>query len=265
MLPILFKIGPLTIHTYGFLLALGVGLGIWFVYAQAKKRGMDAPRILDMAFYTIIIALIGAKVVLFIGNFSFYTQYPSELFSLARSGGVFQGGLAFGVLFAILYMRRKKIKLWMTADLVGPALALGHGFGRLGCFFAGCCYGTECTLPWGVTFTNKYANSVTGLPLGSVRHPVQIYEALLNFFNFFFLFMILRKKKFDGQVFSFYIINYSFIRYFTEFFRGDHGSGLYVVKNASPFLSISYPQLFCIVGLVAGFSLFFILRKRKSA
>jgi phosphatidylglycerol:prolipoprotein diacylglycerol transferase len=218
-----------------------------------------------MAFYTIIIALLGAKLILFFGKFSYYTQYPKELFSLARSGGVFQGGLVFGFFFALWYMHRKKIPVWKTADIVGPALALGHGFGRLGCFSAGCCYGSECSVPWGVTFHSEYAQNLTGIPLDTLLHPTQLYESILNFTNFLVLFLILKKKRFDGQVISFYIINYSIIRYFVEFYRGDHDPKTYLFQNPSPYLSLSYPQLFSIIGLIAGFVLLFILRKKQRA
>ena len=263
MHPILVKIGPLVIHTYGFMMALGVALGHWFMYVQAKKRGMEAPKLLDAAFYILIVSIIGAKLILFVGNISYYTSSPRELFSLARSGGVFQGGLAFGVIFALWYFHRHKMPTWKIADIVGAGLALGHGFGRIGCFMAGCCYGSACEhVPWAVTFTNPYSNSLTGVPLGQERHPVQLYEAALNFLNFIVLFVILRKKKFDGQVFSFYIMNYSVIRFFTEYFRGDHPSKSYLIQGQSALASLSYPQAFCIVGLAAGFILFLIMKKR---
>jgi phosphatidylglycerol:prolipoprotein diacylglycerol transferase len=192
-------------------------------------------------------------------------RYWRELLSLARSGGVFQGGLTFGIIFALWYFRRHKIPTWKAADIVGPALALGHGFGRIGCFSAGCCYGTESSLPWGVIFKNKYASDLTGVPLGIPLHPTQLYESALNFLNFFVLFLILKKKRFDGQVFSFYIINYSIIRYIVEFYRGDHPDKAFLFRNSSPYLSLSVPQLFCILGLIAGVTLLLILRKRKSA
>ncbi len=265
MFPILLKLGPLTIHTYGFMLATGVAFGLWFLYIQSKKHGLQAPKMLDMAFYTIIISLIGAKLILFIGDFSYYIQRPAELFSLARSGGVFQGGLAFGIIFALWYFRRNKIPTWKAADIVGAALALGHGFGRIGCFSAGCCFGSECSLPWAVTFKNEYAHNLTGIRLHTPLHPTQLYEAALNFLNFFILFLILKKKKFDGQVFSFYIINYSLIRFFVEYFRGDHPDKAYLFRNPSPFLSLSFPQFFSVVGLILGVTLFLILRKRQSA
>lgn len=265
MYPILIKIGPIIVHTYGFLLAFGVAIGIWFLFIQAKKQGLTASKLIDMAFYTIIISLVGAKSVLFVGNYSYYVKNPSELLNLARSGGVFQGGLVFGFLFALWYFRKHRIPTWKTADIIGPALALGHGFGRLGCFSAGCCYGRECSVPWGVTFSNQYAHNLVGIPINTPLHPVQLYEAALNFINFLILFFILKKKKFDGQVFSCYIINYSIIRYFVEFYRGDHEAKVFLIRNASPYLSLSFPQLFCILGLIGGFVLFFILRKRKGA
>ncbi|MBE3124940.1 MAG: prolipoprotein diacylglyceryl transferase [Acidobacteria bacterium] len=265
MFPILVKISPLTIHTYGFMMAVGVAFGLWFIYAQAKKAGLDANRIMDAAFYTIIVSLIGAKLILFISNISYYVAYPRELFALARSGGVFQGGLTFGVIYALWYFHRKKIPTWPTADLIAPALALGHGFGRIGCFSAGCCYGSECALPWAAVFKNEYAADLTGVHLHTPLHPVQLYEAILNFLNFGILYIILKKKKFDGQVFAFYIVNYSLIRFFTEYFRGDHAENIYFIRGATPLSSLSLPQLFCLLGLIGGGVLAVVLKRRKIA
>jgi phosphatidylglycerol---prolipoprotein diacylglyceryl transferase len=263
MFPILVRIGPLTVHTYGLLLAVGVGLGLWFLYVQARKQGLDAPRIMDAAFYTIIVSLIGAKLILFFGSLSFYLENPRELFSLARSGGVFQGGLTFGVIFALWYFYKKKIPTWRTADIIGPALALGHGFGRIGCFSAGCCYGTECALPWGTVFNNAYGHQLTGIPINIPLHPVQLYEAALNFLNFGILFWALKRKTYHGQVFVLYIINYSIIRFFTEFFRGDHPDKAYLIHGASALTSLSYSQVFAIVGLAGGLILSLFLKKNR--
>jgi phosphatidylglycerol---prolipoprotein diacylglyceryl transferase len=265
MFPVLIKMGPITIHTYGFMMALGVAFGLWFVYVQTKKRGLPSVKIIDMAFYTIIIALVGAKLVLFIGNASYYMKYPGELLTLARSGGVFQGGLIVGLIFALWYLWKHKIPTWKTADIFGPAIALGHGFGRIGCFSAGCCYGRASSTPWGVTFTSEYAHNLTGIPINTPIHPVQLYESGLNFLNFIILFVILKRKKLDGVVFSFYIINYSIIRYFTEFYRGDHAEKYILINNSSPYLSLTLAQLFCVSGILAGAGLIYLLKKKKSA
>ena len=265
MYPILVKIGPLTVHTYGFMMAVGVALGLWFIYAQAKRSGLDANRIMDAAFYTIIVSLLGAKLILFLSNAGYYLEYPKELFALARSGGVFQGGLTFGVIFAFWYFRRRKIPTWATADLIAPALAMGHGFGRIGCFSAGCCYGSDCAAPWAVVFENDYAAELTGVRLHDPLHPVQLYEAALNFLNFAVLFLVLKKKRFDGQVFALYIVNYSVIRFVTEYFRGDHSDRIYFIRGATAFSSLSYPQLFCILGLIGGAVLAVVLRRRGRA
>jgi phosphatidylglycerol---prolipoprotein diacylglyceryl transferase len=264
MFPVVFRLGPLTVHTYGLLMAVGVGLGLWFLYAQAKKQGLDAVRVADAGFYTILVSLLGAKLVLLVKDFSYYTRTPSELLSLARSGGVFQGGLAFGVVFALWYFRKRRLPTWKLADIIGPALALGHGFGRIGCFMAGCCYGRVCELPLGVKFNSEYAHELTGIPLGERLYPVQLFEAVLNFLNFLALFLILKKKRYDGQVFSFYILNYSVIRLVTEYFRGDHPGQAYLVQGASPWLSLSYPQFFSLVGIAAGLLLMIFMKKRSA-
>lgn len=264
MFPILIRIGPVTVHTYGFFMALGVAAALWFIYVQAKRLGYDTNRLLDASFWIILVSLLGAKLILFFSHFSYYLENPGELLSLARSGGVFQGGLTFGVIFAIIYFRKKKIPLWPVADLVGPAVALGHGFGRLGCFSASCCYGRECSLPWAVVFKSEYAHELTGIPLNTPLHPVQLYEAILNFLNFLILWAVLRRRRFSGQVFSLYIINYSLIRFFTEYFRGDHESKAYLLRGETAFGSLSLPQLYCLVGLAAGIILYRLLRHRKS-
>jgi phosphatidylglycerol---prolipoprotein diacylglyceryl transferase len=265
MHPILFKLGPLTLHSYGFFMAVGVVFALWFLYRQGQKQGLDATKLLDASFYIMIVSLLGAKLVLLAGSFSYYIQNPKELFWVAKSGGVFQGGLFFGIVFALWYLRRKRIPTWKTADIAAPALALGHGFGRIGCFMAGCCYGKECVLPWGATFHDEYAHNLTGIPLNESLHPVQLYEAALNFLNFLVLFFLLRKKKFDGQIFPLYVINYSLIRYFTEFFRGDHSPKAILLQGSSALLTVSYPQFFCILGLIAGVALYVIFKKRQRA
>ncbi|HDT14222.1 MAG TPA: prolipoprotein diacylglyceryl transferase, partial [Candidatus Aminicenantes bacterium] len=126
-------------------------------------------------------------------------------------------------------------------------------------------YGSECAAPWAVIFRDRYAAELTGVRLDTPLHPVQLYESALNFLNFGILFLILKRKRFDGQVFAFYIINYSIIRFFTEYFRGDHSEKFYFIRGSSALSSLSLPQLFCVLGLIAGTVLFIVLKRRKVA
>src|SRR5438034_5042739 len=177
MYPRLFELGPITVYTYGVLLAAAYLLGLRLAMVRARNRGLDATRVLDLGIYIIISALVGAKLLLLITDFQTFKNDPRELVTLARSGGVFYGGLILAVSVALWYIRRIGLPLWTTCDVFAPGIALGHVVGRLGCFFAGCCYGKETTVPWAITFTNPYAASNVGTPLNVPLHPTQLYEA----------------------------------------------------------------------------------------
>ncbi len=264
MHPILFKIGPLTIHSYGFFMALGVAFGIWFLYRQARRQGLDAGRLIDAAFYIMIASLIGAKLILLIGNLSYYLSNPKELLWIARSGGVFQGGLAFGVLFALWYFRKHKLPTWKIADIAGPALALGHGFGRIGCFMAGCCYGRTCTLPWAATFQDEYAHGLTGVPVHQALHPVQIYEAVLNFSTPSFSTGLSERKNTTARSSS------SISSIIPSSASSPNVSGAITIRHADIFSKVlrpssacPFPQGFCLVAFAAGMILLRVFKKRS--
>ena len=142
MHPILVKIGPVTIHTYGFMLAIGVLCAIGLSTRLAKKEKLETKIIFDFIFYTLLIGLVGAKLFLLVTDFGFYTRSFSNFKSLLFSGGTFFGGLIFGVLFAAWFLRKHKMNFKVVADIIAPAVALAHFFGRMGCFFAGCCWGS---------------------------------------------------------------------------------------------------------------------------
>src|SRR3989449_2286707 len=146
MYPRLLELGPITVYTYGVLLAAAYLLGLKVAMVRAKHRGLDATRVLDLGIYIIISALVGAKLLLLVTDFQSFRNDPRELLTLARSGGVFYGGLILAVAVALWYIRRSGLPLWTTCDVFAPGIALGHVIGRFGCFFAGCCWGRETTL-----------------------------------------------------------------------------------------------------------------------
>jgi hypothetical protein len=122
---------------------------------------------------------------------------------------VFYGGLIAALAVAVWYMRKTRLPGWKTADVFAPAIALGHGIGRIGCFSAGCCWGVECHRPWAVTFTSPVAHETVGVPLNIPLHPTQLYEAFAEFAIFGFLYWRIRKPHGDGGIIGAYLMLYS--------------------------------------------------------
>jgi phosphatidylglycerol---prolipoprotein diacylglyceryl transferase len=238
MYPRLLELGPITVYTYGVLLAAAYLLGLQLARVRAKKRGLDANRILDLGIYIIISALVGAKLLLLITDFKSFTADPRELLTLARSGGVFYGGLIVAVVVALWYIRRVGLPLWTTCDVFAPGIALGHVVGRFGCLFAGCCYGKPTMKPWGITFTDTFAAANVGTPLGVPLHPTQLYEAGAEFLILMVLLLTERKgRSFPGRTFWLYMLLYAISRFIIEFYRGDD-RGVVGMFSTSQFISI---------------------------
>jgi phosphatidylglycerol---prolipoprotein diacylglyceryl transferase len=232
--------GPITVYTYGVLLAAAYLLGLKLAMVRADRRGLDANRVLDLGIYIIISALVGAKLLLFVTDFHAFTSNPRELLTLARSGGVFYGGLIVAVSVALVYIRRIGLPLWTTCDVFAPGIALGHVVGRFGCLFAGCCYGKQLAQPhwWTVTFTDPFAASNVGTPLGVPLYPTQLFEAGAEALILFALLWTEKKgRPFPGRTFWFYMLLYAISRFIIEFFRGDE-RGTVGMFSTSQFISL---------------------------
>jgi phosphatidylglycerol---prolipoprotein diacylglyceryl transferase len=236
--PRLLELGPITVYTYGVLLAAAYLFGLQLARIRAKERGLDANRVLDLGIYIIISALVGAKLLLLITDFKSFTADPRELLTLARSGGVFYGGLIVAVIVALWYIRRVGLPLWTTCDVFAPGIALGHVVGRFGCLFAGCCFGKPTTRPWGITFTDPFAAANVGTPLGVALHPTQLYEAGAELLILIVLLVTERKgRPFPGRTFWLYMLLYAISRFIIEFYRGDD-RGTVGMFSTSQFISI---------------------------
>ena len=253
MYPVLLKFGPLTIHTYGVLVATGFLLGIGLAVLQAKKEGIPSNKIVDLGFYILLSAIIGSRLFFIFINVSHYIKNPLDIFKIWEGGLVFYGGILFAIPTVIWYAKKNDLALWSTADVFAPSIAIGHSIGRIGCFFAGCCYGKPAEgLPWAVTFTNPQSLAQIGIPL----HPTQLYESAGEFINFLILITLRRYKSFDGQLFLTYVLLYSILRFIVEFFRGDIGRG-FIIYNISLSQGLSI-----LMFLIASGGLI-VLRKRK--
>jgi phosphatidylglycerol:prolipoprotein diacylglycerol transferase len=238
MYPRLFELGPITVYTYGLLLAAAYLLGLKLAMVRAKNRGLDQTRVLDLGIYIIISALVGAKVLLLVTDYRSFLSDPRELLSLVRSGGVFYGGLILAVVVALWYIRRIGLPLWTTCDVFAPGIALGHVVGRFGCFFAGCCYGRPTEMPWAVVFTDTFAAENVGTPLNVPLHPTQLYEAGAEAAILALLLATeSRGRRFPGRTFWLYMLLYAVSRYVIEIYRGDP-RGTFLMFSTSQFISV---------------------------
>ncbi len=231
-------VGPFTIYSYGVLLAASYLFGLRLAMWRAKKWGLDSQRVLDLGIYIIIAALVGAKLLLIVVDFDQFNS-ADDLLTLARSGGVFYGGLLFAVGVAFWYIARHGLPFWTTCDVFAPGIALGHVTGRLGCFAAGCCYGKPTDMPWAVVFTNPLAAANVGTPLGIPLHPTQIYEAGAALLILLLLLVTERRgRPFPGRTFWSYIFLYAVSRYAIEIYRGDPRGTVLGIWSTSQFISL---------------------------
>ena len=178
MFPKLFDLGPISIYTYGVLLAAAYLTGLWYATIRGEARGLNRDQVMDLGIYIIVSALVGAKLLLVVVEFDHFRQNPSEIWTIIRSGGVFYGGLLLSVAVAFWFIRRHGLPFWTTCDAFAPGIILGQAVGRLGCLMAGCCYGEPTESFLGITFSHPHAAANVGTPLGVSLHPTQLYESV---------------------------------------------------------------------------------------
>jgi phosphatidylglycerol:prolipoprotein diacylglycerol transferase len=238
MYPILFSFGNFKIFSYGFLIALTFIISILYLshsLEKSKEKLFSQDELYSLVMYMVGFGIVGSRFLFIIINFKkLFITAPLDIFKVWQGGLVYYGGLIVVLVFLIIYSKRKKIQILKLGDFFAPALALGHAIGRMGCFFAGCCYGKETNLPWSVVFTDKNSSAVIGVHL----HPTQIYEALGNFLLFMFLYFYSKKKRDVGTISALYFMCYAILRFVVEFFRGDDRGIQYFGLSVSQAISI---------------------------
>jgi len=252
MFPDLFSIGPLTIHTYGLFVAMGFTVGLLVMIRIGRTQGFSSQQIMDVGFLIILCAAIGSRLTFVLINFSYYKTHPIDIFKVWQGGLVFSGGLIAVVLGMSWYIRRHHLSFWKIGDLCGPAAAIGASIGRIGCFMAGCCYGKPTDLKWGVVFTHHQSLA----PLNISLHPTQAYHSLTDLIIFVVLMVLHARKKFEGQVFLWFLILHSVARLLIERFRGDD-------RGLIPGTEMSATQLVATLILIGSVVMLFILKSRK--
>lgn len=218
MFPKLISIGSFYIPTYGVLVALAFVAGLAVTVRLARRIDLPADKITNLGVYCAMAGIVGAKLFMFLFDIGDYIRNPGQIFTLEtlQAAGVFHGGFLAALVFAFLYMRKLHLPIFPTMDAFAPGVALGQSIGRLGCFAAGCCWGKECDLPWGVRFRSDFAAPV---PLDKTLHPVQLYESAADLIIFAILYRQFNRGHRPGNVIGLYLVLYSAARFVIEFFR----------------------------------------------
>ncbi len=246
---VLFSIGSYTIHTYGFCIAVGIVLAVIIGLLRAKRVGLSADEVVNIALIAVILGFVGAKILYVLENWQAFLERPWSV--LGSSGFVVYGGLVIGICCVFIYCYWiRKISFLRYMDLIFPCVILAQAFGRLGCFFAGCCYGKETTAWWGVVFPE---NSIA--PAGVPLIPTQLISAIGDFVIFLVLLWFSRKAaKKAGDVLALYLLLYGAGRFCIEFFRQNEQGGIGPVTTA---------QCFSIVFMAVAVVLFILNRRAK--
>lgn len=246
MHPILFKIGPLTVYSYGVMAATAFSVCVFLIWRNAPRFGVGREKLADLFIVILSSGIIGARVLHVLFNFRYYLADPVGIFMLARGGLAFQGGLILALISGIIYLKINKIHFWAVTDLFAPYIALGQAIGRVGCLLNGCCYGKfSVASRWAIIFPGETVP----------RFPVQLYSALSLLAIYMILRAMLEKNILKGNLILLYFMLQALQRFFISFLRGD----LPVF-----FFGITIPQAICVVMFFAASGvLVFRLSHRK--
>lgn len=210
----LFSIGPITIHGYGLMIAIGIIAGLIVAEKRAEKAGLNSDHIYTMAFLIAIIGFLGGKLMFMIVEWRSTIADPLSM--IKGNGFVVYGGIITGLIVALVFCHIKKLEFARYADILVPSVAIAQGFGRIGCFLAGCCYGRPTDSWVGVVFNNS-----PFAPHGVKVIPTQLFSSAGDFLIAIILILYSKKRKTAGQVTAMYFVLYSIGRFIIEIFRND--------------------------------------------
>lgn len=240
-IPLPFFQRNIPIYSYGFMLMVAFLVAISIARWRARKEGIDPNKITDLGIYLVCAGILGARLFFIIQFFDDYKNNLFSIFKIYEGGLVYYGGLFTGIITLFFYVKKHHLPFLKIIDVVIPSAALGLGFGRIGCFLNGCCFGKIAPhMPWAMQFprTLDKTGMVDGSPaflhqyeLGLVHlsdihtlpiHPTQLYSFLSDVALFFILSAFFRFRNRNGEVLLLFGIIYSVIRFCMELLRGDN-------------------------------------------
>ncbi|MDO4519664.1 MAG: prolipoprotein diacylglyceryl transferase [Eubacteriales bacterium] len=229
----LLKIGPFTIYGYGFMIALGIIAAFLIAEKRAKRNNLDSEQIVFLSVCTVLCGFLGAKLLYWITELPAFIKNPMSFFTTMADGFVVYGGIIGGIIGGFVISKIKMLDFLAYFDLMIPSIAIAQGFGRIGCFLAGCCYGKETKSALHIVFHSSWY-----APNGVALIPTQLYSAGLDFIHFAILLLIAAKTRKKGVVAACYLIFYSAGRFILEFFRGDINRGSVGMLSTSQFIAV---------------------------
>ncbi|MFA7283928.1 MAG: prolipoprotein diacylglyceryl transferase [Candidatus Omnitrophota bacterium] len=235
MLPEICHIGKFTVYSYGLMMVLAFFACAYLSFRQAGREGLDGQKVFDLLFTVFIAGIVGSRVFYILLNLRFYLDNPLEMIMLQHGGMAWFGGLFFGSAGAVIFIKRHKMGLLKTLDLLAPFVALGQAIGRIGCLLNGCCYGRESE--FGLYFKS----------LDKILIPTQLYSSLFLTAIFVYLRFRQERRHLPGEIFCSYLFLYSIGRFLVEFLRDD---------SPRIFFGLTFFQILCLAVFAASILIF---------
>lgn len=233
MIPIILRVGPVTIYSYGLMMALGFIAADLLLSHECRRRGFQAELATGLIVWGAIGGLAGARLYDVFDNWSAYMGHPASIV-FSGAGFVWYGGLIGGIVSSLLVARYYGISFLTVADMCAAPLVLGMALGRMGCQLSGDGdWGLPSNLPWAMAYPraivgwgpdtvlklDSHGNLVSGYFPGVRVHPTPIYEAILYVAIFCFLWSIRKKTRLEGELLYLYLILAGAARFLVEFVR----------------------------------------------
>ncbi len=260
-----FTVFGIGIAYYGVIIALAMLIGALVAYREAKKTGQKVDDYVDFTLYTLIAAIIGARIYYVVFEWDYYSAHPLEIFNLRGGGLAIYGGVLASVLTLFIFTKVKKLKFWLMADTAVQGLIIGQIIGRWGNFFNREAFGGYTDGLFAMQLPVSEAKGITqeliehlvtidGVSYVQV-HPTFLYEGVWNLLLFIGICIYKRHKKFDGEIFAIYLMGYGIGRFFIEGLRTDQ----LVIKELG---GIAASQVLSIVLILLGAA--FVIYNRVS-
>jgi len=261
----------IPVFGYGMMMFIGFSSATWLASRRVRKIGQPPEAIWDMMMWALIPGLIVARLTYLLQNWNqvFAGKQGGQLLVAALAlwdgGIVFYGGVMGGIIGIVIFCRKRNVSPVAMLDVIVPSLFVGEGFGRIGCFLYGCCFGRACTLPWAVRFPPDSLTFEKLVERGTIQpdaaatiplHPTQLYSSVAAFVLAGILAWYFRRRPFDGAVLALAWILYPINRYVLETLRDDEPGRLGIDLTFSQQVSIA-------LVISGGVAMYYFSRQRK--